>query len=545
MRNLKRLATSLVALFMVVAFSSCEKQQADEKVGAQISFKIDNPLMNGKKDTQPSTVAPPQCSDEQADYVRVLIGADWYILDMLSEGDGTSTEALQLPVGDYDVNEFLVYSDVTGDGYTMDDILVYASPQEGSVYDLAFDFDKNVMQTFTLGDFQKVKTTIDVVCFTPAEYTAFGFVHFNYHAFEVHTVCFFGDICSKFWEEWSIYNGKGNLYYGWPTHYDMYGYFEVTMTGLDAQGQTLITTTNNFSADPTSDDFSPKDFLVCVDFLDDLDSDPMYPETWEFVITMKLPDGSTLPVSTVTLSDDPDANNYWENFGGTDGVYTWVSGDCNYEGNEIEATTDPVLFLPSQINATITWNLPLPIGTLDSYYSWDVLINTMVDGDNVLYPKEFKEGITIGAYCGDLYHTISGTQDFDVYRTDGAYANDVPSEYLGYPLAQINWLANQDDAILESGAQGNELQALMWLLIHKGDATTSTEETALKNKIIGHTSIAPEVYDALFIQAGIILGDAEIAAFTPRTGDWTAVLLDPVESSTEKMMQLLIIRVDP
>ena len=132
-----------------------------------------------------------------------------------------------------------------------------------------------------------------------------------------------------------------------------------------------------------------------------------------------------------------------------------------------------------------------------------------------------------------------------MYKTFGVEVALIPSHYDGYPLAAINWVVNQEHAILESGDQGEQLQALLWLMIHD---TQPDIETLIASKL--NMSIL-EV-QSLHMSAQEALTHTD---FSPRTGDWTAVLLDPIEEYDENEectnclgtddIQLIIVRVDP
>lgn len=555
-----------VALLTIGLFAvtSCEKPMSTAT--QEVQFKFNNPLLNGKKDLSPKDSLTPECVDATADYVRVFITdaggvSTWYTLDLLSLGMGTTTEVLQLPAGDYVVEEFLVYSDEDGDmdgnypaGPSVedaDDILLYASPHEGSYYDNLFNFANNVEQKFNLKPFEKEENIIDVLCYTPADYQGFGFKHFKYHPYEVHSVCFFGDICTKFWDDWGNYTNENplNPYFGWPEHYDLYGFMQVTASGYDAQGNPIQINSTNLGADPTSDNFMPEDMVVCVEFLDDLWVDG---EIWTFEVKAILPDGSTTVVGTVTVSDDPTADNYWENFGGEDGIWTWVLGDCNWPGNEIEAYGPAVLFYPDAGRIEI-----LSAGNDNTashdYFDVKLLGSTW---NNPLYPAELFEGNVIAGWCGDLFTPIliGGVYDAEVYSS--LYPWLMPDEEPGnvgpfnksmqdYPWDILNWLANSEPLITANVADGKELQSIVWTIIHGTDPAVVT---AIENQ---------NGYGAGYVAANNVHAKAAAAiaagtGFSPRVGDWSVLAIRPylpdlakTNVSDREYVQLVLVRVDP
>ena len=191
MRNLKRLATSLVALFLVVAFSSCEKQASSDTL-QEVSFNVNNVTNSLKKAIGPNDERIPTCVDSLPSYVVATItDADGvstdYTLDVLNGlNDGTETQVIKLMAGTYSLDGFKVYAQ----GGTM----IWAAPMNGSYYanlwnlqGVSFDFE---VQAFT-----KTKIDVDVLCWEEYSYKYFGFNWFDFQKVTIKTVCFFGDIC--------------------------------------------------------------------------------------------------------------------------------------------------------------------------------------------------------------------------------------------------------------------------------------------------------------------------------------------------------------
>ena len=559
--KLKMWAAVMALVLGTFLYTSCEKTPVadvnDAEIG-EMAFKFDIPGDSfGKKGTSPQDGKTPECRDETADYVTIQLEDEdgalmWYTLDLLSLGDGTITEALKLPAGHYIVKEFYVFSDENGDmdgwypaetpqgDYPApdgmeydDDVVLYASPYEGSYYDDLFSFTFNVDQPFELLPFEKAENYIDVLCYRPADYKDFGFKHWDYHAFEVREKCFYGDICTKFYDDFANYQSDNNPYFGWPEHYDVHGIFKVVVQNpdrVDENGDVVpgaVTSASNYDWVTPSDSIKP----ICVEYLDDLEVDG---ETYNFEIFVYWPDGSVTSEVTGTFTDEnPNP------FGGEDGVFTWQIGDCTHPSADIEVILPAWIGLPDQANASIQWKLPNPVHP--NYSAFDVTINSVTGGVPALYPEEFENlPNTIGGYCGDLNHTIaSSTFDFDLYSSLDVPA--MPIMYQGYNWNALNWLINQDEAILASAAEGEELQAIIWMIIHGTDATTL-------GKIDGYLDLNSTEVLALVPLANDIVNNH--SGFTPRTGDWSIVLFDPIEpvvtdGENKRIFQLVIVRVDP
>lgn len=519
----------LLAMTLALTFTSCEKQVVSTDTSQSISFAFENPMLDGFGKKNADDIIP-VCSDSIPTYVTVLItdagGTQTeYMLDILALDN--STELLQLPAGAYNVDEFFVHAQ----GGT----IIYAAPHVGSDYAIMFEASLTnlVVHSFTLDAFEKERNNIDVLCYEPAVYDMFGFKHFKYHAYEVREKCFFGDICTKFYADFATYEGNNNPYYGWPTHYDMYGFFTVTVT--DAAGN--ITKSTNMGVNPGDiANFVPEDMVVCVKYLDDLEAEG---EVYDFTLDVHLPDGSTMTLVDSTFTDaNPNP------FGGEDGIFTWAIGNCNSEYNNIDYTAPALLFLPSTGVIDVVAAAISP--THFEYF--DVKLVSGFDG--ALYPAELFNGAQLGAWCGDLMTPIaSGTYQVDVYSSLKPLT--LPLPYQGYNWGTLNWLANQSHGIAANLTDASELQALIWAIIHEGDAT-------LKSKIMtqfpvgAHPNMTSANVDAIIAAGAAANANPAISGFVPRTGDWSIVVFDPrtklaKNNSDEykKEFQLLLVRVDP
>jgi len=186
MRNLNKLATSLVALFFVVAFSSCEKQATKDSL-QDVSFNVNNVTNLLKKAVGPNDERIPTCTDADPAYVIATINGEEYQLDILSGlNDGTETQVVKLNAGTYSLDGFMVYD--------IDDNLLWAAPTAGSYYANLWGI-QGVSFDFEVEKFAKTKIDIDVLCWEEYTYKDFGFNWLDFQKITIKTICFFGDIC--------------------------------------------------------------------------------------------------------------------------------------------------------------------------------------------------------------------------------------------------------------------------------------------------------------------------------------------------------------
>ena len=309
MRNLKRLATSLVALFLVIAFSSCEKQPTGDAL-QEVSFNVNNVTNLLKKATGPNDQMIPDCVDSLPSYVVATINGTEYKLNVLSGlNDGTETQVVKLMAGTYSLDAFKDYAQ----GGTM----IWATPADGSYYadlwnlqGVAFDFDVTA--------FTKTKIDIDVLCWEPYFYEEFGFNWFDFQQVTIKTICFFGDICTPEYELWG------------ETQYDFVANYRIEI--LD--GDMMVASESTYEWKRIA---AP----LCIEYPEYGDRED---ETYTVNFYVMTPDGEVGP-ATMTLNADTGvlmidgidvSTNDINGDEDMDGIFDFVfcqGENCNYDGN--------------------------------------------------------------------------------------------------------------------------------------------------------------------------------------------------------------------
>ena len=533
MRNLKRLATSLVALVFVLVFSSCEKQPSADMQG-EMSFNINNVTENLKKGlvTNPYADTLPTCSNAPAAYVMIgLNGNDAVRLEILS-GMGNVTQVMKFII-DPDspvqvINSFMVY-----DG---NDKMIWATPKNGSKFQKLWGL-KGVDKPFTPEAFKKSVIDIDVICWEEYSYKEFGFNWFEFHEVTVKTLCFFGDVCTKFYDDFYTY--PGSPYFGsGTTEFDMPAIMSVYIK--NANGDVVNDTDNDIHNnwyDGTTL-WQGEGAPLCIEYPYFADDDQaltfeiwlMYPDATQHLVYTSDPFMASADQSTIT---------------GDDGVFDFVVGNCSYDGNTTNVELAPYLFLPTLGNITVhaRFNAQSP-----NYSYFDVDLNG-ASWTNTLFPEELLEDAVLPAYCGDLYDHIPLTSTYDCNVYSSLKPEEMPiggggqtKEYKDYPWNALNWLANQQDIIeAQELADGEYLQALLWLTIHN-EQSNIINNVANKMPTLTYSEVAimKSIADNMLIDQ---------ANFVPETGQFSFVLFDPIEGTGPNVstpyVQLVLVRVDP
>jgi len=396
MRNLRRLAASIAAVALVVAFSSCEKQPAAD-AQQDVTFSINNVTNSLKKgiiapDNPNDETVIPNCSEDAPAYVMLGMDGETPIkLDVLGGlNDGTETVVMKLDAGvEHTINSFMVHS--------ADGTLIWAAPMNDSHYAQLWSLD-GLEKKFTVEAFKKNTISVDVLCWEEYSYKEFGFNWFDFQEVTIKTMCFFGDVCTKFYDDFYNYpDSPYNREDGIDRGYDMPAIFSVLIKDK-ATGAIL----NDVNVNSNASWFG-EGAPLCIEYPDFGDTDN---EEYTFEIYLAYPDGSY----NLIHSQDFMAEDDQIGITGDDGVFDFVVGNCSYNPETSNIILPPYLFLPD--NGRVMIMPAANNGITYEYFDVKLLGNSW---NNSLFPDELAENEILGAYCGDLYSLISAADaEYDV-----------------------------------------------------------------------------------------------------------------------------------
>lgn len=503
---MKKLLYSWVVILTLVFAVSCDNNDAvlDDSTVAlvDVSFDLNNYIpvaskgLSSKPGADDQTI--PECSDLTASYVVADIDGTMYTLKLVTLNGGMETEVIKMLPDTYDLNSFVVYNDNGTPADTSDDIPIYASPIMGSYYQALWTLE-GVAKEFTVAAFTKSKITIDVLCYKPYQYEEFGFAWFQYAKYQVKTICFFGDICTKFFEE---FHYEGSPYYGGPFDgYDFAAIFEIVIKDSDGNVVNDLDKNSNLEWFGTGD-------ALCVEYPDLVGVD----EAFTFEILLAMPDGTYALVHTGNFTD---AN--WsgaegeDNFGGTDGVFDFVVGNCSYDGNNANIELPAWIPIPTgMINFTLSNPLA---GTGASFFSNVVFNDLNQDSANTgATVGEWTEGDIYASFCADPNVSIN-TGPYDGYAFSSLNVPGLPLSYQGLPWGKLNWIANNIGSYSAA-----DIQDAIWNTIGTNPGVGANNALAIAASTQG--------------------------SFVPTVGDWAIVVLD-AEALGSEDLQLIVVRVDP
>ncbi len=343
-----------VFLFALIAvlFAACNKKEENMVLPeAEVSFSINESINDGLKSaTVDDWVCP---SDDQGNllepaYAEITIGGTLYTTDVYRLDGKLYTQSIKLGAADatattYSVSKFLLYS--------ADNVLIRATPEEGSEY--AEYVNQPVPFNIDVNAFEKAEIPIEVLCFMPQNYTYFGFTWFASTEIAVREVCFFGDICLN-GEPFAPSDFNGSLY--------------GSNVGVDVPAIMKIIVKRNGVEVPNSP-FKNIDALnspLCVQYPDILNVDG---EAFTFELQLWLPDGngfSYQTYATYTATDD----GALDIDAGVDGIVDFVVGTCGVEG-VADATFD-FLYAPHFVLTDPSEQNPINQTNDKPWYSYEV-----------------------------------------------------------------------------------------------------------------------------------------------------------------------------
>lgn len=407
--------TALSMLFLLLFMASCQKDNdakpSDEEQGVAFQLKTGASL----KSTN--------CFSEQAEYAKIVISDVEYTLDVYYIGSVPYTKTLKLPTGDYTLTEFMLMDDNQTPDDTSDDVLIAATPHEGSEFAQFVDQPLNI--DFTVEEFEKTQLNVQVLCYEESDHSSFGFVFYEIGQVVVREQFFFGDVCICRLEDYanSLYANQSE---GLQLDMPAIAKIEVFRNG---------TSMGEYSNEAWYGEGQPLRVLYA-DVLNQVDS-------FEFKLSILVKQGleyNYVHFHTWRFVDDEVIE------GGEDGVVDFVLGNCEPGADLVLA---PWMNIPPTATYTITnWN---PDET-DSYV--EVTLSNIETG------FEFTNGV-FPSNCADHATPIYVNHSYDMNVYSSLYPDQLPVFAQSDKWEKINWLYNHLDWY--ENIHWYDLQGFIWL----------------------------------------------------------------------------------
>lgn len=490
----------LLILSTALIFGSCNKWDDSPVTGEKqdVVFTSIETSINSLK-------ASETCDNPIAHYAKITIASPdpTQILTFTPQvfyiDDLAYTQAIKLDVGTWTVTEFSLWND-NGTPELTDDVEVMAVPEAGSAY---AEFTSNPVPFNTeVTAFHKNEIPIQVFCFEPANYSAFGFSWFTVDHIILREKVFFGDLCVKKPED---YSGSIYINQDFGVQPDMPAIFKIIVYTVDDQynNKSWVATFSNAA-------WWGEGEPLKVQYVDQEGVDDYY----QFDLHILVQDGTGFSYKLFHswfIKDDDDIP------AGADNVIDFVLGNCDVA--QADLVLPPYMNLPETATYKMTkWgsDAELPLSYADA------ILSNIPQGYE-LYDGEWP------SWCGDKQTTIQLNHAYDMDVYSSLYPDLIPAfvrhddNGVNNPTdwAQVNWLMNNlgyypDATMLE-------IQEAIWDILDYS---------------IGNTTSNAIAKDALDYGSN----------YVPLPGGWAAVLFVPHGTDIDDVnadIQTMFIRVDP
>jgi hypothetical protein len=401
---------------MLIFIASCRKDEntgpSDENQG--VSF-----VLNANSTSLKTT----DCFSKEADYAKVVISGTAYEIKVFYINSKPYTNTIKLPAGDYVLTEFMLMDDNNTPDDKSDDVLVAATPHEGSEF--AQYVEQPLDIDFTVEAFKKTEMAISVLCYQESDYSRFGFIYFGIGQVVVREQFFFGDICICRLDDYanSLYSNQS------------------TGIQLDMPAIMKIEVWRNgvYFEEFTNEEWFGEGTPLRVRYADVLHHEDIF-ELKLFVLVKQGAEFNYVHFYTWNFKDEERI------VSGDDGIVDFVLGNCVENADLI---LPPWMNLPPTLTYTITGLDP---NTSNSYVE--------VTLSDILADFEITNGVYPSS-CADHSTPIFTNYPYEMNVYSSLYPDQLPAFARSDKWEKINWLYNHLDWY--PGYQWYDLQGFIWL----------------------------------------------------------------------------------
>ena len=306
--------------------------------------------------------------------------------------------------GEYTLQNFEVYSE--------DETLIWLSPTNDSPYARLWEIN-GVEKKFTVDAFKKLKVNIDVLCWAPGKWEAFGFAWINFNKIVVKTICFSGEFYTRLCKYLPTFYHtiEGSPYVNQEYHGEIFpAIYKVLIKNEEGEVMNALSENSNL-------DYSDLKNKLCVHYPDYLNKDDKY--TVE--VYLANPD-NTWPL--LYKSQPFDADDHSE-ITGSDGVFYFSIGE-NLANKRLDRSFD------------------LPICPQMQFESKNIVLRNLYFFGDVCTPNYEEWGHKQYDFVADLKVTISDKSEGANNKIiNTAYSSDL--EKAGPVCIKYPDYKNRDD----------------------------------------------------------------------------------------------------
>ena len=403
------------------------------------------------------------------DYALIKIDTVIYRPTIYTIDGNIYTQSIKLPPGSYTLSKFLMMNDNnTPDDYS-DDVIILATPMEGS--DFALFVSEPAGFSFNVDRLKKTDIGIEVVYFNPSDYEKFGFDYDVLPATTVREQLFAGLVMpgniNNYTGSW-YQNQSSGLQSEMPAIFRINifrnGIFVRSFSNEDIFGEEVVAVTYP-DGDNTQDNFR-FDLEVYLKIGNGFGYKHL--KSWEFS------DDEMIPAEP-------------------DGIVHFIITECGSSGDNV---IGPYINLPASVKFKI--NPSWAPGSLGSYFDSEL--------SNVPLGYEIGNGL-YSAWCGtdSVSVNINHSYEMDIY------SSLLPSVLPAYTRDasrwnEINWLFNNLNGY--QGYQWSDVQGAVWKILNDWDGTTHfnvPESGSMVNSMVSDAKLHDSFIPTCGEKAAVIL----------------------------------------
>ncbi len=495
----------LLAGVAAILFSSCTQDlpEIDQNAPREVIFNTSgNGLLKADGD----------CSLE-ADYATIQISDVVYTAATFVVNEVLYTQAIKLEPGTYTLQEFVLWNDNDTPDDTSDDLIVSAAPHAGAPFaDLvinALDYQFDVMS------FLKVEVEVGTLCYEESTHEDFGFIWFKPTKTHIKQKWFFGDFCTKFFEDYtdSDYADQTN-----GLQVDMPAIYQVE---LWKNGDSVSTYTNIATLGEAP---------LAIPFVDN----PETNEEYELKLNVLVKVGEQFLYKyfkSFFFTNDGDITTDIGVGPGDDGVYDFVIGNCLV--TEADFSLAPYMNLPETGSMEVRLH---PEADRNAYF--EVELGFTGTGFDVV------AGDWYDSFCFDPDNGINMTT-YNVNIYSSLYPELMPfSDMTDRNWNELNWLANHFEQYSTLNYIWEDVQHAVWKISDPTHDTGTPLGGVSASPLVDHDNDGntPDIRLADLMAADAMQYGAD---YIPLPGGWAAVSFMPEGSTNADHIQIIFIIVDP
>lgn len=491
--------------------ASCQKKMPNAPDSMQsVTFGVHEIDASNLK----SDIVTWDCSTVNPDRAWIQIDGINYYAHLTMVNGKLYSQSIKLTPGSHTVTHFVLYRESDGvEGITGSDVIVYGIPEAGS--DFAIYVDKPVEFSIDVSSFEKTEVSVEVLCFDESVYTKFGYDWFVINRTVVREQCFFGDLCT---EDYMNYTGSNYENQSTGLALDMPAIFKIKAYEKQSDGSWTLLANGGIFTNNNAESGWGVGAPVCVQYSDKLG----VVDSLKFELYLLVKQDNTFGFKlyyTWLFADDEKIP------AGEDGVVDFELGDCNASSVDLQLQpNDNPIPDPNPDPDPEPCTLPdRAFLEVENAAHGTVLTQEGLPGyfDLILSGIEPGHCLINGRYAGNSLSrrgSVTFNAVHEVYVRSSLHPELMGNKAKSLPWDKANWLINH--LADYPGHTWSDIQQALWML----------EDPHYNGNTHGG-NYDPDPITAIGLQ---MVADANLygSGYVPGTGDLVALVFESVHGNS-------------